>query len=75
MLRWGSVLLLVLVSACAPTVAGLQAFGSHPLGPGPQQSRPLVADIGSCYSVAPICIQGHPVCVCTLTMQCFWTCQ
>jgi hypothetical protein len=37
--------------------------------------RPAEADIGSCYSVRPICIQGHPVCVCDIAMNCFWACR
>jgi hypothetical protein len=37
--------------------------------------RPAVADIGSCYSVRPICIQGQPVCLCTYTQNCFWACR
>jgi hypothetical protein len=32
-------------------------------------------DVGSCYSVPPICIQGQPVCMCDYAMQCFWSCR
>jgi hypothetical protein len=37
--------------------------------------RPAAADIGSCYSARPICIQGHPACVCDYAQNCFWACR
>lgn len=30
---------------------------------------------GSCYEAKPICMQGHPVCMCTLSQQCYWVCK
>lgn len=34
------------------------------------------ADVGSCYSVAPICMYPtRPLCLCNQTMQCFWACR
>jgi hypothetical protein len=35
---------------------------------------PSPQDVGSCYSVQPICIVGHPVCLCTITLNCYWAC-
>lgn len=37
--------------------------------------RPAEADVGSCYSPRPICIGTQPVCLCSYTQQCFWSCQ
>jgi hypothetical protein len=33
------------------------------------------AGYGSCYEVQPICIQGHPACVCDRNNNCFWACR
>lgn len=33
------------------------------------------ADIGSCYSPRPICISGYPVCICDISLNCFWACR
>lgn len=34
------------------------------------------ADIGSCYSPKPFCYGNtSPVCMCTITQQCWWACR
>ena len=37
--------------------------------------RPAKADVGSCYSVQPVCMQGRPACVCDYAMNCYWSCR
>ena len=40
------------------------------------QERPASADVGSCYSVQPICMYpSQAVCMCNATMQCYWACR
>lgn len=39
------------------------------------EQQPEEQGYGSCYEVKPICIQGSPQCVCTVTQQCFWACR
>lgn len=39
-------------------------------------SRDAAADIGSCYSVRPICMPGQAaLCMCDQTYNCFWVCK
>ena len=33
------------------------------------------AGYGSCYEAQPICIQGHPICLCNLQQYCLWACR
>ena len=33
------------------------------------------ADVGSCYSVRPICLSGAPACMCDYSMNCYWVCR
>jgi len=38
--------------------------------------REAEADVGSCYSVRPICLYPTtPICVCDIQMRCFWACR
>jgi hypothetical protein len=38
--------------------------------------RPAEADIGSCYSVRPICLAPQvPICICDIVRNCFWACR
>lgn len=39
-------------------------------------SEPAQADVGSCYSVQPICLGGQRVqCICDVARNCFWACR
>lgn len=44
---------------------------SYCLAPIPSAS----ADVGSCYSPRPICVQGSVVCMCDVSLNCFWACR
>jgi len=33
------------------------------------------AGYGTCYEAQPVCIQGHPLCVCDRNNWCFWACR
>lgn len=39
------------------------------------EPAPSEQDIGSCYSLRPICTMGSPVCMCDYSMNCFWACR
>lgn len=36
--------------------------------------QPADQDVGSCYSVKPICIGSSPLCVCDNVRNCYWVC-
>lgn len=43
---------------------------------GAATERPAAADVGSCYSVQPICMYpSQAVCMCNVSMQCYWACR
>jgi hypothetical protein len=65
---------LLLFAVCfvmsAGVTAGLSTAALASIQLGSEQG------VGSCYEVKPICIGGgHPVCMCTVTMQCYWVCK
>lgn len=40
------------------------------------KEAPSEADVGSCYSVKPICMGSQrAVCVCDYAQNCFWACR
>jgi hypothetical protein len=60
------------VFALSLLVLGLSAY-SNPMM-NVQRSEPL--DIGSCYSVQPICLGSQrPICICDYARNCFWACK
>jgi hypothetical protein len=56
----------IIIAAVAFLIAGVAAGAE----PGPE-----LEGKGSCYEVKPICIQGAPVCMCTITLDCYWACR